>query len=168
MPANANLQLSLSALLEGTVDIGVVSHEIAYGPSIQFGDGNGANQINRVWADTRTIAASANEDIDLAGTLVDAIGQTVTLARVRALIIRAAAANTNNLIVGGAASNGFATWVGSATNTVIVRPGGMLVLVAPDATAYAVTAATGDLLRVANSAGGTSVTYDIVVLGSAT
>jgi len=37
---------------------------------------------------------------------------------------------------------------------------------AADATTYAVTAGTGDLLKVANSAGGTSVTYDIVIIGS--
>lgn len=47
-----------------------------------------------------------------------------------------------------------------------VRPGGLLVLAAPDVAAYAVTAATGDLLHVANSAGGSAVTYDVVVIGA--
>jgi hypothetical protein len=70
------------------------------------------------------------------------------------------------VIVGGAAANQFLTWVGAATHTVTVRPGGLFQLIAPDATAYAVTATTADLLRITNSGAGTSVTYDIVLLGA--
>ena len=42
--------------------------------------------------------------------------------------------------------------------------GGMLV--APDANGYAITATTADLLKIANSAGGTSVTYTIAILAT--
>ena len=41
----------------------------------------------------------------------------------------------------------------------------MLLLVAPGAAGYAVTAGTGDILKVANSGAGTGVTYDIVIVG---
>jgi hypothetical protein len=37
---------------------------------------------------------------------------------------------------------------------------------APDATGYPVTAATGDLVTLTNSAAGTSVTYDVIIIGS--
>lgn len=82
-------------------------------------------------------------------------------------MISAAAGNTNNVIVGGASSNGFVTWVGAATHTVTVRPGATLALFAgaADAVGYTVTAATGDLLHVANSGSGTTVIYDVIVLG---
>jgi hypothetical protein len=166
MPATATLSASIVGLLSGTVDIGSVEHSLSYGPTIPFSDGTGANQINRIWADTRTLAASGTEDLDLAGSLVDAIGQSITFARVKAILIRPSAANTNNVIVGGASANQFLTWVGGATHTVTVRPGGLFAIGAPDATAYAVTAGTGDLLRIANSSSGTSVTYDIVILGA--
>ena len=69
------------------------------------------------------------------------------------------------MLVGGAGSNGFTSWVGDATDVVKVKPGGALILVAPDATGYAVTAGTGDLLTITNSAGSTSVTYDVVIMG---
>ena len=46
-----------------------------------------------------------------------------------------------------------------------MQPGGTLLLVAPNAAGYAVTAGTGDLLKVANSGGSTGVTYDIVIVG---
>jgi hypothetical protein len=134
-----------------------------------FSDGAGLNAANRTWTDQRTLAASANESLDLAGTaLVDAFGTAISFARVKALIVSAATTNTNNVIVGATGSNAFINWVGSTTDAINVRPGGLFVLIAPDATAYAVTAATGDLLKIANSAGTTGVTYQIAIVGAAT
>lgn len=131
----------------------------------QLQTGTGANQADRLFADTRTIAISGTDPLDLAGALVDAVGTTMTLLRVKLLYLKAAAANTNNLIVGNG-TNPFLTWVGAAAHTVTVRPGGIFLLFAPDATAYGVTAATGDVWQIANSGAGTSVTYDVVVIGS--
>lgn len=133
-----------------------------------FADGAGVNAANRAFFDRRTLSASATESLDLAGSLVDAFGSTITWARVKVLAVTAASANTNNVIVGGTGSNGFINWVSDATDAIVVRPGGMFVLVATDATGYAVTAATGDLLKIANSSSGTSVTYDIAIIGAAT
>lgn len=128
--------------------------------------GTGADQADRIWHDQRTLTASSTENLDLAGVLTDSFGATVTFARVKLLWIYAAAGNTNNVIVGGEATNGWATWVGAAAHTVTIRPGGLMFLAAPDATAYAVTAGTGDLLKIANSGGGSSVTYDVIVIGA--
>ena len=166
MSGAANLQLNLAALLDAVIDIGTVKHDISNGYNAVFGDGSGANQISQIFTDTRTLAASGTEDLDLNGVLVNALGQTVNFTKVRAIIIKAAAGNTNNLLVGGAASNQFATMFGAAAHVIVVRPGGCFMNVAPDVTAFAVTAATGDLLKIANSAAGTPVTYDIIILGS--
>lgn len=132
----------------------------------EWASGTGADQANRIFHDQRTLAASANEDLDLSGGLSDAFGDTIIFARVLALLVAAASANANNVLVGGAAANQFINWVANSSDIITVRPGGLLLVVARDATAYAVTAGTGDLLRIANSAGGTSVTYDIVIIGS--
>lgn len=139
---------------------------LAIAQSYQLTTGTGAQQADRLFADTRTIAASGTDPLDLNGTLVDAVGTTLSLLRVKLLYIAASAANTNNVIVGGAGSNTFINWVGAATHTITVRPGGTFFLFAPDATAYAVTAGTGDIWQIANSGAGTSVTYDVVVIGS--
>lgn len=165
--AQATLAIALNALVDSTIDIGTVRHDIApFSPNYVFADGTGADQIKNIFADTRTLTASANEDLDLAGGLTNALGQTITFTKIRGILVRAAAGNTNNVIVGGAASNQFVTPFGGTAHTVTVRPGGLLVMVANDATGYAVTAGTGDLLRIANSAGSSSVTYDIVLLGT--
>jgi hypothetical protein len=120
-----------------------------------------------VWADTLTIAPSASQDIDLAGALLDALGGPVVFARIKGIAVFADAGNVNNVEVGAAASN---PWVGllGATHKVTVRPGGMFAVAAgiADATGYAVVAGTGDILRVANSAGTSSVTLDVVLIGA--
>lgn len=148
------------------LDLASGSFPLSVNTTVDLSDGTGAGSADLLFSDRRTLAASTSESLDLAGSLTDAFGATITFARVKAIYIAAASGNTNNVLVGGAASNGFATWVGDATDVVVVRPGGALLLAAPDATAYAVTAATGDLLKIANSGSGTSVTYDVVIIGA--
>src|SRR5688572_223704 len=168
MPLTTKLALAAGATQAATLDLGTASAVLSKGYEMSLVDGTAAGQANRIFHDTRTLAASANEDLDLAGVLTDAFGTVLTFARVKGLIVAAAAANSNNVIVGGAASNQFLTWAGAGTHTVTVRPGGVFALWtgAADATGYAVTAGTGDLLRIANSGAGTSVTYDVIVVGA--
>lgn len=168
MPLTSKMTLSVSGAQTAALDLGNVSATMAKSYAVSLTTGTAAGQADKIFHDTRTLAASANEDLDLAGTLTDALGATVTFARIKGLIIAAAAGNTNNVVVGNATSNGFVTWVGGATHTVTVRPGAVLALIAgsADATGYAVTAGTGDLLRVANSGAGTGVTYDVIVIGA--
>lgn len=166
---NTQLALSLATLLTGTPPIAGATPQlpVSYQQQVNLGSGTGSGQADKLWVSGgRTLAASANEDLDLAGTLTDALGSTLTLARVKGLIIAASAANTNPVVVGAAAANGFFSWAGSATDKVNIRPGGVLALFAPDATAYPVTGGTGDLLRIANGGAGTPVQYDVIVIGS--
>jgi len=152
--------------LSTLVDIGEALHEANWSPAYSFTDGVGANQAKAAFADERTLAASANESLDLAGGLTDVFGNTITFTKIKAIVVQAAAANSNDVVIGGAASNGFTSFVGAADDTIKVKPGGMLVLVAPDANGYAVVASTGDLLKVANSGAGTAVTYKIIIIGT--
>lgn len=168
MPLTTNVTLAIGANQTSTLDLGTAQAQLSKSYAISLANGTAAGQADRIFHDTRTLAASANEDLDLAGVLTDALGGAATFARIKGLIIAAAAGNTNNVIVGGAASNQFLTWVGAGTHTITVRPGAVFALMAgsADATGYAVTAGTGDLLRVANSSSGSTVTYDVVVFGA--
>jgi hypothetical protein len=81
--------------------------------------------------------------------------------------VRAASTNTNTLIMGGGASNPVTTILTGTTPALIIRPGGSLMLnVGPDATGYVITAATADILRFTNGGAGSSVSYDLVVIGA--
>lgn len=167
MPLTSRLSIAASAVQTATLDLGTAQAQLSKAYTVDLTDGTAAGRADRTFHDTRTLAASANEDLDLAGVLTDAFGASLTFARIKGLIVSAAAGNTNNVIVGGAASNGFITWVGGAAHTVTLRPGATMALIAgaADATGYAVTAATGDLLRIANSGAGSTVSYDIAIIG---
>jgi hypothetical protein len=82
---------------------------------------------------------------------------------IMAILIRAEAANTNNVVFGPAASNGFIGPFNAAADRLKVEPGEMVILTS--VRGWAVTAATADLLTVLNGAAGTSVSYEIVVVG---
>ncbi len=166
MPLSSKVTVAVAADLTALLDLAAGSVPLNYARAYQTSSGTGLGQADRIFHDTRTLTASSNEDLDLAGVLTDAYGATITFARIKTLLIYADPGNTNNVIVGNAATNGFISWVGAAAHTVTVRPGGLLLLAAADVTAYTVTATTADLLRVTNSGAGTSVTYDVVLIGA--
>lgn len=167
MALTTNMGMSASGLYSKTADLETPSADLNWRRAVALDSGTGAGKADLRFTDTRTLAASATEDLDLAGVLLDAFGAALTFVKIKGLFISAAAANTNNVIVGAAASNAWAALLG-ATHTLTLRPGATFGLMAgaADATTYAVTAGTGDLLKVANSAAGTSVTYDILLIGS--
>lgn len=162
---NGTIKFSLSGTLTGDNDLSSVTQNIAYSKAFNLADGTGANQANMIWLDQRTLAASATEGLDLAGSLTNVYGSTITFTSIKGIIVFAAAANTNNVLVGGAVSNGFINWVSDASDVLVVPPGSMFSLVNPNANGYAVTAGTGDILKISNSSSGTGVTYDIILLG---
>jgi hypothetical protein len=159
------LSLNVDMVLSSALDIGVAEYKPQYGANYVFENGTGANQANEMFADIRTLAASANENLDLAGSLTNALGVTIAFDKIKALIIKADAGNTNDVLVGGAASAQASAFFGDVTDVVKVKPGGTVSFIAPDATGYDITATSADLLKIANSAGSTSVTYTIIIIG---
>ncbi len=161
---SANVKISVNATLTGSSDLGTRDYTLGYGKTLNFVNGTGANQANQIWTDTREIAASSSENLDLSGVLVSPLGTTLVFTKIKAIIIYAYDTNTNNVVVGGD-TNALINWVGNANDLVNIRPGGFICLTAPDSTAYGVTAGTGDILKIANSSSGSVVDYDIIVIG---
>lgn len=165
MALTATVKASVNASLTKTADFESAASAIAHAFAITFSDGTAAGQADRIFKDTRTLAASATEDLDLSGSLTNIYGETVAFADVRAILVTADSGNTNNVNVTRPASNGLPVFL-AAGDGVAVRPGGAWLYVAADATAIPVTAGTGDLLTLTNSAGSTSVTYSITIIGA--
>lgn len=158
---------NVAATLNNALDLGVIATApLSVSQSYGFSTGVLAGQADKIFADTRTITASSNDDIDLAGVLVDALGATITFARIKAIVVRASAGNTNNLVMGGGATNPVVTILTGTTPALTIRPGGSFVLIAPDAVGYVITAATADILRFTNGGAGSSVTYDLIIIGA--
>lgn len=162
---SADLQASLVGSYTATNDLGSVTFSFNEKVRQNFIPGTTTGKADKLFSDTRTLAASATENLDLAGVLTDPFGATATFVKVKAIYIKAAAGNTNNVVVGGAGSNTFAGPFSDATDKVVIPPGGTVLLIHPGA-GWTVTAATGDILLVANSGAGTGVTYDVVLIGT--
>lgn len=164
MTLNATVTTQIVADLTNALDLGTASFPLSYRHRTTLTSGTGSGSADMVWSDTRTINASSNEDLDLAAALTGPLGTTLTFAKIKGLLIAAASGNTNNVRVTRPASNGVPLFL-AASDGIDVLPGGCLLWFAPGA-GVTVTASTGDLINVANSSSGTSVTYDVVIIGT--
>ena len=160
-----SLIFQAAMLFTNALDLSTAKDELNRKTQYDFTDGTGSNQADRIWHDQRTLTASSSENLDLAGSLSSVYGASITFATVKAIIIKAASGNTNDVVVGNAASNQFVGWFGAAAHTEAVKPGGISIHIAP-ATGWTVTAGTVDQLKILNGGAGTSVTYDIIIIGT--
>jgi hypothetical protein len=165
MSLQSQVAIKATGRMSTALDIGAAEYPFSIDFVKNFADGTGADQANQVFTDTRTLSASATESLDLAGGLVDAFGVALTFTKIKAVIVSAAAGNTNNVEVTRPASNGVPLFMAGGDG-VALTPGASLASIFPDANGVAVTAGTGDLLTLTNSAGSTSVTYTIIIIGT--
>lgn len=164
MPATvtSRLSLNLNSILANAIGLAAGQAAIDAGLIKALASGTGADQCDRVYSE-RAKSIVAAYDVDVSGGLLDAFGVAFVLARAKVLVVVADAANPGNIIVGGDI-NALLFGFGAATHTIAVKPGGALVLFAPDATGWPVTAGTGDILQFAPSAG--TCLFDFAILGS--
>lgn len=165
MALSTKLVAQIVATLTDSLDLGTASAPLDYTKRITLTDGTGANQADKLWHDQRVIAASATDTLDLAGTLVDALGDTVTLARVKAVLVVAAAANGDDVNVQQPATSGVPLFL-AAGDGISVKPGGAFLWVAPDAAGVVVTGGTGDLLDLVNTDAAAQATVDVMIVGA--
>jgi hypothetical protein len=158
----AEISLNISAKETGTADLGTPSMLAKIEKLLSFTPGTAADgQANILFSDQRTLAASATEDLDLAGVLSSAFGSTITAAEVVFVYFEAASGNTNDVQITRPAANGVPLFL-AAGDGIALKPGDFFCLSNDDG--YTVTAATGDLITVTNSAAGTPVTYKVLII----
>lgn len=158
-----NVRASIQATNKKTLDGRDVVDNIPNSPDVQLASGTGYGKADIAFSDTRTLAASTSENLDMSGVLTDAFGQTIAAAKVKAIEIENPEASLSNLTVGAAASNTFVGPFADATDGLVLKPGDKAVWVSR--TGWTVTASTGDILKVANGAGG-SVNYNIKIIAA--
>ena len=158
-----SLDLALRGDYQSALDLVTVKAPLALAKSDTLTDGTGAiDTADLMWSDTRTLATTS-EELDLAGSLTNAFGATLTFARIKCILIHNKSTTVGQTItVGGAASNAFVLF-SDTTDKYVIGPNGIFMIWEPSAAAKAVTASTGDKLKIESSA---SITYDIVIVGS--
>jgi hypothetical protein len=168
MTLHSRISVSVTANQSETLDLGSRSSAMTQTYKANLSDGTGAGQADRVFHDQRTLAASATENLDLAGVLTDPLGTSLTFARIKAIVVKAAAGNTNDVIMGGDVTNTFFGPFADETDGIRIRPGGVVCIACgeADSTGYTVAAGTGDLLKFLNGGGSTPVTFDVTLIGA--
>lgn len=136
-------------------------------PSLNFSiaDGTGALQASKWYRAKRTLAAGANDDLDLAGVLTSPLtGATISFTAIKGLIISIYSPDGTKLVrVGpGSASN---PWSGPIKGTTpYVEVPYVQMFLNPSAAGWPVTAGTADILRITNP-GATSLDYFVWIFG---
>ena len=138
-------------------------------------DGTGLDEADQVYHSAGTLGADADVDIDLSGSLTDVFGDTVTFARIKMILFENTSTNASTLQFGGGdgqvGTNAWDTWIGANSTVnpgseyVKIPKGGALALFAPDATAWTVTAGTGDILTI-KELSSVAAAYSIVIVGA--
>lgn len=135
-------------------------------------NGTGAGNAQYVYVTQPSIAASSSLNIDLAGSVTDVYGNTITFAKIKVIYVELTTTTAASTIdVGGASSAGFANWISSAGTfatdqpKVRVRNGGIFFLGCTDGTGYAVTATTADILKITNNDGAVAASLNILIVG---
>lgn len=152
--------LSISGIKAGfswgftkTTNVGSdTSNSGSFSYSQNLNQGTGANNANKFFVDEITLAGGASTDLDLAGVLVDIFSTATTFTKIRLIYIEVVTsdASTGEAITVGGSTTAFSSFLGDVTDKVKVRNGGCFQLSCSDATAYAVTASTGDILKIIN------------------
>lgn len=168
MAVTSSFSIKIEAKQSIANEFGSSADERLMRVSQALADGTTGAKADLMYIAERTVADGANDDIDLAGALVDTFGTTITMAEVVAVCVinqqQDGTANTTDLTIGGA-TNAFVGFLGGTTPTIgPIKPGGVFFIAAGDAAGIgAVTGGSTDELRVANSAGA-AATYQIGIL----
>lgn len=165
------LSLTVKSLFDwtfvSTLDLSNVRDSTQFASTVNFEDGNGLDECNQLFHDTRSLAGGASEDINLLAVTVSMFGGTITFGFdiVKAILIRNNSTTANDtLLVGGQGSNAFSAPFNNDDDAVLqVPPGGSICLLNPSVAGWDV-AAGAYALRVTNS-GPSSNTYSIAVAG---
>lgn len=165
MALDTRIALSIKATQTGGADLVGATAPLNLVKNILLTNGTGVGQGDRMWSDQRTVTASATDSVDLSGTLTDAFGATLTFAKIKAVYVEALSTNTNNVVVTRPASNGVPLFA-AAGDALALRPSESFFWGGSAGAGVTVTAGTGDLIDFVNSAGGSSVVYNVVVIGT--
>jgi hypothetical protein len=153
-----------------TDDISTVIDDTQFVFEMSLEDGNGSNQAQDMYRARRSIPSNDEDILDLAGSLVDKYGNTLTFATIKQITIvnLAGTAGENLLVGGGPGATGGALitdlFDGESDGRIKIQAGGVFLIATPLA-GYTVTGGSADLLWIRND-GTDTIEYDIVIKGT--
>ena len=171
MSATTKLIAQLRATMTRTVESVEVRGELDHKVELALSNGIGASKANLVVEKSGTIAASASTNIDLAGSLTDIFGMTVTLAKIKGLIVENTSDDlstpTDAILHVGAGATPFLGPIVAATDKVEVEAGGFVAFGTKSEDGWPVAAGASDILMITNIDGVDQAQYRVTVVGEA-
>lgn len=164
MPVTTTGSWRAAATISKAIGALTASEELIVTASLALSAGTGINAADKAYYARPTIAGSATLSLDLVGALLDIYGDAFVLARLKLLVVKSDLTLCPNVINVLRQAAGV-PFLGAAGDFIPVRPGGSCILYAPDATGYAVTATTADLIDIVNTAAG-NVQPEILIVGA--
>ena len=164
MSLTAQIDVAVKARVSKTADLSAPSAVVEMLGQFNLANGSGNNQINVIHADSHSMAQSSTKDYDLAGALLNPLGDAAVFAKVKAIAIKAGASNPADLKL-GADSAAFAGFFADVSDIVNVPPGEMTILLATKS-GKAVAATSADTVQVASPSTTGTYTFDIIFLGT--
>ena len=169
MPLTASFQVLVNATespATGVSELVAQAVKISKSYSMTLGDGTGANQADRLFADQRIVADGGADNLDLSGLLAPFFGAApIALLKLKAFLFYSLPTNTTNLTVSRGATLGSLLFTAVSAGVAAIKPGAMFLWCDPSAAAVAVAGGSSDVISVANSAGA-AATYDVYIIGS--
>ena len=165
--ALSSLRTTIAGAYSRPRGLGTTLYNLAFEYVASLADGTGANQADLLYlndpANPLSLAAAADNNLDLNNLLTDAIGDPTPFVKVKVIAMVPLDTNTDIMRIGGAAANPFLGPFGSATFKQDVSPGGLYHVVNRIA-GWTVTPGTGDILRINNPGAGTAL-YHVLIIG---
>jgi hypothetical protein len=126
---------------------------------------SGALQADKLYRGQFALSASATQDFDLAGSLTDFFGSTITMARVKFIFVY----HLSSSVATGGVEFGKSTLssAGEAVTwtTPAIYKGGVFLWASADTTGIALTAGSADKFRLRNLDGAAVATVNVVIGG---
>jgi len=174
----ASFNVTIKATAGGIVDLATPQAVLSMMKAMETAFGTGLANCDEIFWDRRMIAASGNDPLDLAGTLVNPHQQVITFANVKAIGVfnrsdqaldyaGGTHAVTDAGIVILDTSSTFVGPCKTVAKGMVIEAGGMFLATRPLAAGWAVTAGSADILQVDNEDGADEALYDVVLIGEA-
>lgn len=123
-------------------DQGLISH------TVNFSEGTGASAVEDIGTLILTLTGGS-DSIDLNADLENPSGTAPAFDGIKVFTLYAPSTNAGSVTITTSSTN---QWDAAIDGTIVLKPGTSIQLISSNATAYAVTASTADLLGVSGTA----------------
>lgn len=160
---SAGINFTFTNGLTGSISP-TVSAGFTHSQTLTNGTG-AANTADLIYAVQTTIAGGANTSLDLAGSLANFFGTTITMARLKFWLIKHTNDTTaSSITVGNHAAP--VAFFNTANNTVSIRNNGFWAGGCADATGIAITGGSTDGIFFLNADGSNTATVQVILVGA--